>query len=104
LIWVLGTFVTGSATVSNILVAPFKAPTVATLARHSAPMAKAQGLGAAIGNAVEPNNLIAGAAIVGLSGREGPVWRLLAHPAQPSKAECRGRDHQAGQLRSRSAV
>jgi lactate permease len=43
-------------------------------------MAAAQGLGAAIGNAVAPHNIIAGAATVGLSGREGPVMRLTVTP------------------------
>ncbi|MCG6121214.1 MAG: L-lactate permease [Microvirga sp.] len=36
-------------------------------------MAAAQGVGAAIGNAVAPHNIIAGAATVGLSGRDGEV-------------------------------
>jgi lactate permease len=80
LIGVLGTFVTGSATASNILFTPFQAQTATALALPAAQMAAAQGLGAAIGNAVAPHNIIAGAATVGLSGREGPVMRLTAIP------------------------
>lgn len=80
LIGVLGTFVTGSATASNILFTPFQSQTATALALPSAPMAAAQGLGAAIGNAVAPHNIIAGTATVGLSGREGQVMRLTALP------------------------
>jgi lactate permease len=80
MIGVLGTFVTGSATASNILFTSFQAQTAAGLGLPFAPMAAAQGLGAAIGNAVAPHNIIAGAATVGLSGREGPVMRLTVTP------------------------
>jgi lactate permease len=42
-------------------------------------MAAAQGAGSAIGNVVAPHNIIAGAATVGLVGREGAVLsRTLA--------------------------
>jgi lactate permease len=76
LIGVLGTFVTGSATASNILLTPLQSQTATALALPAAPMAAAQGLGAAIGNAVAPHNIIAGTATGGPAGREGPVMRL----------------------------
>lgn len=72
---VLGSFVTGSATASNILLTPFQTSAAATLALPPSTMAAAQGLGAGIGNIVCPHNIIAGGATVGLAGREGEVLR-----------------------------
>ncbi|MCC5984482.1 MAG: L-lactate permease [Rhodobacteraceae bacterium] len=72
-IGVLGTFVTGSATASNILFTDFQAASARALDLPVLPMAAAQGAGAAIGNAIAPHNIIAGAATVGLQGRDGEV-------------------------------
>jgi lactate permease len=76
---VLGTFVTGSATASNILFTELQLSTATALGLPDVLMAAAQGAGSAIGNVVAPHNIIAGAATVGLAGREGPVLaRTLA--------------------------
>ncbi len=76
---VLGTFVTGSATASNILFTELQLSTAETLGLAPVTMAAAQGAGAAIGNVVAPHNIIAGAATVGLVGREGAILaRTLA--------------------------
>lgn len=40
----------------------------------------AQGSGAAVGNIVCPHNVVAGAATVGLAGREGEVLRRTVGP------------------------
>ncbi|MFN3785163.1 MAG: L-lactate permease, partial [Spirosomataceae bacterium] len=72
-IGVLGTFVSGSATASNILFTDFQAATARALDLPVGLMTAAQGVGAAIGNAIAPHNIIAGAATVGLSGRDGEV-------------------------------
>ncbi|MDO8883337.1 L-lactate permease [Pseudotabrizicola sp.] len=72
-IGMLGTFVSGSATASNILFTDFQAATARALDLPVVLMAAAQGVGAAIGNAIAPHNIIAGAATVGLSGRDGEV-------------------------------
>lgn len=72
-IGVLGTFVSGSATASNILFTDLQAATARALDLPVVLMAAAQGVGAAIGNAIAPHNIIAGAATVGLSGRDGEV-------------------------------
>lgn len=75
-IGVLGAFITGSATSSNILFAEFQQATALTLSMPVAPLLGAQNFGAAIGNIISPHNIIAGAATVGLaSGREGQVMR-----------------------------
>jgi lactate permease len=71
----LGTFVTGSATASNILFTEFQATTADAVGRPALPLLGAQGFGAAVGNIVCPHNVVAAAATVGLSGAEGSVLR-----------------------------
>lgn len=74
----LGSFVTGSATASNILLTPFQAAAAADLHLPAERMAAAQGLGAAMGNVISPHNVIAGTAAVGLKGRDAEVLRWTA--------------------------
>jgi lactate permease len=80
LVGVMGSFVTGSATASNILLADFQAATARTLGLPALAMMGAQGFGSAVGNVVSPHNVIAGCATVGIAGREGEVMRLVALP------------------------
>ncbi|HEV7371306.1 L-lactate permease [Arenibaculum sp.] len=75
---ILGTFVTGSATASNILLTDFQQATAAALGLPVLHLVAAQGFGAAVGNIVCPHNVIAGGATVGLGGREGEVLRRTA--------------------------
>lgn len=70
---VLGTFVTGSATASNILFTELQVSVAAGLGLPPVLMAAAQGAGSAIGNVIAPHNIIAGAATVGLIGKEGGI-------------------------------
>jgi len=71
----LGTFVTGSATASNILFTELQETTADAVDRPVLPLLGAQGFGAAVGNIVCPHNVVAAAATVGLAGREGEVLR-----------------------------
>jgi lactate permease len=71
----LGTFVTGSATASNILLTDFQVATAERLGLSVATMAGAQGFGAAVGNTICPHNVVAAGATVALEGREGAVLR-----------------------------
>jgi lactate permease len=71
----LGTFVTGSATASNILLSEFQTASARSLELPVAIMLAAQSFGAAVGNMACPHNIIAGGATVGLRGREGEVLR-----------------------------
>ncbi|MEM7667445.1 MAG: L-lactate permease [Pseudomonadota bacterium] len=75
LIGMFGTFITGSATASNILFTELQVTTATQLALSAPLLVAAQGFGAAIGNIVAPHNIIAGSATVGLTGREGEVLR-----------------------------
>ncbi len=75
LVGALGTFVTGSATASNILFTAFQEATAARLDLPVLPMLAAQGVGAGVGNIICPHNIVAGAAAVGIAGREGAILR-----------------------------
>ena len=72
---VLGTFVTGSATASNILFTDFQLATAQRAGLPPLPLIGAQGFGAAVGNIVCPHNVIAAGATVRLAGREGEVLK-----------------------------
>jgi lactate permease len=73
MVGVLGTFVTGSATASNILFTDFQQIVARDLGLPVLAMIGAQGFGAAVGNIVCPHNIIAGGATVGLIGQEGKI-------------------------------
>lgn len=75
LVGVLGTFVTGSATASNILFTDFQQTVAQNLGLPVLPVVGAQGFGAAAGNIICPHNIIAGGATVGLVGKEGSILR-----------------------------
>ncbi|MGZ7259724.1 L-lactate permease, partial [Streptococcus pyogenes] len=73
-------FVTGSATASNVLFTTLQAQTATALGLPVASIVAAQGFGAAVGNIVCPHNIVAGAATVGLAGREAEVLRRTLLP------------------------
>jgi len=82
----LGTFVTGSATASNILFTDFQRAAAENLTLPVVGMLGVQGFGAAVGNIVCPHNIIAGGATVGLVGEEGAVlertmWLFVLYAA-----------------------
>lgn len=72
---VLGTFITGSATASNILFSEFQRSAALASGANAAPLLGAQTFGAAVGNMVCPHNIIAAGATVNLAGNEGKVMR-----------------------------
>ncbi|MGR3497054.1 L-lactate permease [Citreimonas sp.] len=77
---VLGSFITGSATSSNILFTELQVSTAERLGLPPATLVAAQGYGSAIGNITAPHNIIAGCATVGLTGREGAVLAETVRP------------------------
>lgn len=81
LVGVLGTFVTGSATASNVLFTDLQVATADALDLPLLPILGAQGYGAAVGNIVCPHNIVAAGATVGLTGAEGDVLRRTLLPA-----------------------
>lgn len=79
----LGTFVTGSATASNALFSDLQVATADAIGQDVGWVLAAQGVGAALGNAIAPHNLIAAAAVVGLAGRESEILRRTFPVALP---------------------
>jgi len=71
----IGSFITGSATVSNILLTDLQEAAAVGLALPPLALIAAQGFGAAVGNCAALHNIITGAATVGLQGREGDILR-----------------------------
>jgi lactate permease len=77
----LGTFVTGSATASNVLFTELQESTAVAASVPVEPVLGAQGFGAAVGNVICPHNVVAAMATVGASGQEGAVLRRTLPPA-----------------------
>ena len=77
----LGTFVTGSATASNILFTDFQQATAQELDLSVLAIVAAQCFGAAVGNIICPHNIIAASATVQIPGQEGAVLRQTLGPA-----------------------
>jgi len=71
----IGSFITGSTTVSNILLTELQQAAAARLDLPMLALIAAQGFGAAVGNCAALHNIITGAATVGLQGREGDILR-----------------------------
>lgn len=80
LVGILGAFVTGSATASNILFTDFQRATAEALGLPVLPLLGSQNFGAAVGNIICPHNIIAACALVGIAGREGEVLRRTLLP------------------------
>ena len=79
-IGVLGSFVSGSATVSMTLFANLQFDTATALDLPAVLMVSMQCVGAAIGNMVCINNAVAASATIGTSGREGKLIKMNATP------------------------
>lgn len=71
----LGSFVTGSGTASNILFGEFQASAARIAGVSPLVIAAAQAVGAAAGNLIAPHNIVAGAATIGLVGKEGEILK-----------------------------
>jgi len=76
----LGSFITGSNTVSNLLFAEFQWGVASELNLDEALAMASQSVGGAAGNMVCVHNVVAAAAVVGLSGAEGAILRRTALP------------------------
>lgn len=71
----LGSFMTGSATSSNILFSDFQILAARQASVPPLVLLGAQGFGAAAGNMIAPLNILAGAATVGAVGKESEILR-----------------------------
>ncbi|KJF44127.1 L-lactate permease [Draconibacterium sediminis] len=81
LIAILGAFMSGSATVSNILFASFQFETATLLGIPQILILAMQGIGAGVGNMICVNNVVAVSATVGCIGSEGRIIRTNSVPS-----------------------
>lgn len=77
----LGSFITGSATVSTLTFAPIQANVAQQAGLNGQLMMALQVIGAAAGNMICVHNIVAASAVVGLAGQEGQILRRTAIPA-----------------------
>jgi len=79
IIGVFGAFISGSATVSNILFANLQLQTAEIIGLPIVLVLALQGIGAAFGNMICINNIVAVSATVGCTGNEGKIlrWNLI---------------------------
>lgn len=76
----LGAFITGSATISDLMFAEFQWSMAANLELPRTLIEAAQAAGSSMGNMICIQNIVAVCAVVGLSGREGEVLRKTFWP------------------------
>ena len=76
----LGSFITGSNTVSNLLFAEFQWSMATQIDLPRQVIVAAQVVGGAMGNLVCIHNIVAVCAVVGLPGKEGAILRQTFWP------------------------
>ena len=74
-IGVLGTFMTGSNTNSNVMFGALQVESANALGISTVTIASIQSIGGSLGSAIAPAKVLVGTTIVGLSGRENEVLR-----------------------------
>ena len=75
-IGVLGSFITGSNTNSNVMFGVLQQNTAIVLGKSAVLMAAAQSVGGSLGVAISPSTIMTGAANVGLNGRENEIMKI----------------------------
>ena len=76
----LGSFFSGSATISNLTFSGIQYSIAAELSLDSAVILSMQSVGAALGNMISINNIVAVCSILGISHREGEILRKTVGP------------------------
>ncbi|MCG8567790.1 MAG: L-lactate permease [Desulfobacterales bacterium] len=76
----LGSFITGSCTVSNLLFADFQYGVASTIGVSHEIIVSLQAVGGAMGNMICVHNIVAASATVGLVGMEGTIIRRTMGP------------------------
>jgi lactate permease len=80
IIGAMGSFIAGSATVSNMMFSLFQFGVADKIGVSAAVVVALQGIGAAAGNMICVSNVVAASATVGLSGCEGLLIRKVLLP------------------------
>ena len=78
---ILGAFMTGSNTVSNILFSAFQYEAAAAAGISRTVIVGLQVIGGAVGNMICVHNVVAASTVVGVSGSEGRIIRTNIIPA-----------------------
>ncbi len=78
-IGVLGSFITGSNTNSNVIFGSFQATVAASLGVSPAIMAAVQSIGGSVGCSLGPTQVLLGTSSVKLTGKEGYVYHRIIH-------------------------
>ena len=76
-IGLLGSFMTGSNTNSNVLFGILQVETARNLEIGAVTIASVQSIGASVGSTMAPAKVLLGAALTGLAGREHEIMRLV---------------------------
>lgn len=77
---VVGAFIAGSATVSNLLFASLQYTTATAVGVSAVLVLSLQAVGGALGNMIAVHNILAAQAVSGLSGKEGEILRRTLVP------------------------
>lgn len=80
LIGILGSFISGSNAVSNLLFTNLQFETATTLGISEIATVASQVVGGAVGNIICINNIVAACATVGISGKEGKIIKINIIP------------------------
>jgi lactate permease len=80
-IGILGAYVAGSNTVSNIMMVGFQYETASVLGISRTVIVALQDVGGAVGNMICVHNIVAVCAVVGIIGQEGSIIRRNLLPA-----------------------
>jgi lactate permease len=80
-IGMVGAFISGSNTVSNLFFGTFQYETAVTLMISPVIILALQAVGGAVGNMIAVHNIIAASATVGLHGQEGKIIKINLVPA-----------------------
>jgi len=82
-IGVLGTFLTGSNTNSNIMFGKLQFETAAAIGNSPVTMAGLQSVGGSLGDSISPSTIMMGAANTGLVGQEGSIMSRTLRYCMP---------------------
>jgi lactate permease len=74
-IGVLGCFMTGSNTNSNVMFGALQTSAACSLGINAVVIASAQSIGGSLGASIAPAKVMLGSSTVGMSGREGQIMR-----------------------------
>jgi len=76
-IGLLGSFMTGSNTNSNVMFGILQVETARELGIGAVTIASVQSIGGSVGSSIAPAKVLVAATFVGMSGKESEIWRVI---------------------------